>query len=134
MVVAFVSVAGAGVAAALVSAAGVALVSPAGAAVVFVSVVVVVVLLSVDVPPPQAATDATNARLASDKAIVLIVISLIRLLLRLLVCLFYRFFPFVRMQLAISPTHMKRPQLYKHFEWAQTSWHDICSLVSGITS
>lgn len=74
----------------------VALVSPAGvvagAAVVFVSVVVVVVLLSVDVPPPQAATDATNARLASDKAIVLIVISLIRLLLRLLVCLFYRFF------------------------------------------
>jgi len=92
VVVAFVSVAGAGVAAALVSAAGVALVSPAGAAVVFVSVVVVVVLLSVDVPPPQAATDATNARLASDKAIVLIVISLIRLLLRLLVCLFYRFF------------------------------------------
>lgn len=76
---------------ALVSAAGVAvaLVSAAGVAVVFVSVVVV--LLSV-VEPPQAATDATKARLASDKAIVLIVIRLIRLLLRLLVCLFYRFF------------------------------------------
>lgn len=82
----------AGVAVVSVVVVDVALVSPAGAAVVFVSVVVVVVLLSVVVPPPQAATDATNARLASDKAIVLIVISLIRLLLRLLVCLFYRFF------------------------------------------
>lgn len=81
----------AGVAVVSVVVVDVALVSVAGVAVVFVSVVVVVVLLSVDVPP-QAATDATNARLASDKAIVLIVISLIRLLLRLLVCLFYRFF------------------------------------------
>lgn len=73
----------------------VALVSAAGVVVVvaFVSVVVVVVLLSLVVPPPpQAATDATKARLASDKAIVLNVISLIRLLLRLLVCWFYRFF------------------------------------------
>lgn len=74
----------------------VALVSAAGVVVALVSVVVVVdvVLVSLDVPPPQAATEATKARLASDKAIVLtlIVIRLIRLLLRLLVCLFYRFF------------------------------------------
>lgn len=83
----------AGVAVVSVVVVDVALVSAAGVVVAFVSVVVVVVLLSLVVPPPpQAATDATKARLASDKAIVLNVISLIRLLLRLLVCWFYRFF------------------------------------------
>ncbi len=114
----------------------VALVSPAGVVVALVSVVVVVVLLSVVVPPPQAATDATRARLASDKAIVLtlIVIRLIRLLLRLLVCLIYRFFSICQDATCNKSTHMKRPQLYKQFEWAQTSWHENYSDTNGITT
>ncbi len=90
VVVLFVSAAGVAVVSVVVV--DVALVSAAGVVVALVSVVVVVVLLSLVVPPPQAATDATKARLASDKAIVLNVISLIRLLLRLLVCWYYRFF------------------------------------------
>ncbi len=89
VVVLFTSAAGVAVVSVVVV--DVALVSVAGVVVAFVSVVVVVLLLSV-VVPPQAATDATKARLASDKAIVLNVISLIRLLLRLLVCWYYRFF------------------------------------------